>query len=158
MEIADYKKVIEAHNPCAVGLAELQGGRTRHDVFSCLIDRNNTDYLLASMRDGWGPAPADITRVFDRHLNGPVQDNVQVWCEYSGDITLAPSVKRLVLIGCGEVLLNLPAGAAYLKVQTVGKETHLTIAGGDKYGFVQVRRYSGEVRVESGADIRIYDR
>lgn len=158
MEIADYKRIIETHNPCAVGLSELQGGRTRHDVFSCLIDRNNTDYLLASMRDGWGPAPADITRIFDRHLNGPVQDNVQVWCEYAGDIIPAHGVKRIVLIGCGEVHLKLPTGAVYLKVQMVGKDTHLTISGGDKYGFVQVRRYSGEVDTESEADIRIYDR
>lgn len=156
MEISDYRKVIAEHSPCGEGLAEFMAAHTRSDVFRCMVDGNNTDFFLASMRDGWGPEPADLERLFARHINGPVYGDVAMWCGYSGIIFLPREVRRIVLCGCGDVRVELPSDCAYLKVQMCGGESKIVVAG-PRTAFVQVRRYSGTV-IFDGPDMRIYDR
>lgn len=156
MDISDYRERIAEHSPCAGGLSEFMSAHTRSDVFRCIIDGNNTDFFLASMRDGWGPETADLERIFARHINGPIYGDVTMWCGYSGLIMLSREVRRVVLCGCGEVRLELPDDCVYLKVQMCGDGSNIVIAG-PRTAFVQVRKYSGAVSVD-GPDARVYDR
>lgn len=156
MEISDYRKIITEHSPCPGGLSEFMAAHTRSDVFRCIIDGNNTDFFLKSMRDGWGPKVEDVERIFARHINGPICGDVAVWCGYSGLIMLPREVKRIVLCGCGEMRIELPYAGAYLKVQMYGDESNIVVAG-PSTAFVQVRKYSGIVSAE-GPDMRVYDR
>lgn len=157
MEIADYRDRIAEHRPCGEGLEEFLEARTRHDVFLCMMDGMNTDFFLESVRDGWGPSGEDVLRIFDRHVNGYVtREGASMWCNYSGKITPAPEVRRIVLLDCGDVEIEMPERTRYAKIQMAGDDCRLLLKGRDTT-FVQVRRYSGSVRSE-GVDAKIYDR
>lgn len=157
MEIADYRDRIAEHSPCAEGLADFLAAKTRNGVFRCIMDRNCTDFFLASVRDGWGPSGNDVLRIFGRHVNGPVtEDGAAMWCRYSGRIHLGRGVRRLVLLDCGRVEVVLPESARYLKIQMAGEGSDVTV-NGPGAAFVQVRRYSGTVRA-GGPTMKVYDR
>lgn len=156
MTISDYISEIGAHSPCSNGLDELLEARTRNDVFRCLMGGSNTDFFLASVRDGWGPSAGDMRRIFGRHLGGTdTIGGAAMWCGHSGAID-ASGLRRIVLFDCGDVEIAVPETMYYLKVQSVGERCRITLSG-HKAAFVQVRLYSGDA-VSLGPDMKIYMR
>lgn len=156
MDISDYLSEIGAHSPCSHGLDELRAAKTRNDVFRCIMDDNNTDFFLASVRDGWGPSADDMRRIFGRHLGGAdVVGDAAMWCGCSGRIN-ASGLRRIVLFDCGDVEIVIPENMYYLKVQSVGEGCRITLLG-HKNAFVQVRLYSGGA-TSLGPDMKVYRR
>lgn len=154
MEISDYINEMDAHSPCVRGAKMMREAATRSDVFKCIADNANSDFLLASMRDGWGPSAEDLSRIFPRRVNGPVTDNFQMWVNHSGRIPFNQEVKRMALID-SKCCIKIPSGTV-MKV-LLGGDSFLNVEG-DEFTYVLCNRYSGRIVGQGGVDIKVIEK
>lgn len=150
MEIRDFIDRMDAHSPCERGAKMIREATTRSDVFKCIADNANSDFLIASIRDGWGPSPDDLLRLFPRRVNGAVTDGFQMWVRHSGRIPYNPEVKRMAIID-SKCCISIPSGTV-IKVLMCG-DSFLNVDG-DEYTYVLCNRYGGRIVGSGGVDIK----
>ena len=116
MTILDYQEKLQSHHPCEEGEESFLRCRSRKEVFECLAHPKHADFLLQSMKEGWGPTPSDIESIFRPYINGAYTVNLklsndrsaksQVWCN-ADNIVVDDDVRAIVVIGCNaEIVVN----------------------------------------------------
>lgn len=113
MTILDYQEKLQQHSPCEEGATSFIGCKNRKEVFEMLANPKYADFVLKSMKEGWGPGKEDFVSVFRPYLNGAHSVKIklnenriaysEVWCD-ADEITIGNNIRFLLVIGCNGII------------------------------------------------------
>lgn len=162
MKIKDFKELMLRHNPCKEGLDAFEKCTSRKDVFDLIASPIAYDFLMKSVRDGWGPTPDDIAQIFKYYVNGRCttifRDEMrsirsQVWCN-SKEVKVDDKIRTMILFGCHG---DIEIGKWQVVRLIVDKNCDIDIICPDSSAYVIVENYGGSVYDMYG-NCNIYER
>lgn len=115
MTIKEYKELAYAHEPCEEGRELFDSCTSRKGVFDLMVSPRAYDFVMKSVKEGWGPSPVDIENIFKYYVNGRHtstyrinERNIksQVWCR-TKDVNIDDPIRTVLLFGCtGNIVIR----------------------------------------------------